>query len=401
MKVKYLLSISLASLMFASCSSNSVNNNAVSSDDDTPSLYKAYEDCWYTGMSVNQWEVAPQEGSNNHDYTGGFSLDQTKDWDIITKHFNWVVAENCMKCEVIHPEQNRYDFTLADQFVEKAKAAGLKVMGHNLIWHSQCAKWFHYDKDGNLVSADTLKARMKEHITSVLNHFKGKVDAWDVCNECFEDDGSFRNSLFYQILGPEYIELAFKYAQEADPDIELFYNDYSMNKASKIEGVCNYFKPLIENGLKVSAIILQGHIILEDGAQNIINQYDHSIKCVEALGIKTGFSELDLSILPNPFGFSGANVSDKLAYRPEMDPYREGLPKEKQDEVDEFWIDFYKMLLTHKDNIQRVGFWCLNDANSWKNDFPIRGRMDYATLFDRNNKAKSTIKKLVELRKEK
>lgn len=369
----------LAALLLASCGGA---QKAQTQDDSAPSLYKAYEDCWYTGVSVNQWEAADDKNIN---------------WEQINKHFNWVVAENCMKCEVVHPEQNRYDFTLADQFVNQAKAAGKKVMGHNLIWHSQCAKWFHYN-DGNLVSADTLKARMKEHITTILNHFRGRVDAWDVCNECFEDDGSFRNSLFYQILGEEYIELAFKYAAEADSTIELYYNDYSMNKASKVEGCCKYFKTLLDKGVKVSAIILQGHIILEDGAEQIINQYDHSLKCVEALGIKSGFSELDLSMLPNPYGFSGANVSDKLAYRPEMDPYRDGLPAEKQAEFDQFWIDFYKMLLKHKGNIQRVGFWCLTDANSWKNDFPIRGRMDYATLFDRNTQPKSTIKKLVDLR---
>lgn len=379
MKAKFLL-MPLAALLLASCGGA---QKAQTQDDSAPSLYKAYEDCWYTGVSVNQWEAADDKNIN---------------WEQINKHFNWVVAENCMKCEVVHPEQNRYDFTLADQFVNQAKAAGKKVMGHNLIWHSQCAKWFHYDNDGNLVSADTLKARMKEHITTILNHFRGRVDAWDVCNECFEDDGSFRNSLFYQILGEEYIELAFKYAAEADSTIELYYNDYSMNKASKVEGCCKYFKTLLDKGVKVSAIILQGHIILEDGAEQIINQYDHSLKCVEALGIKSGFSELDLSMLPNPYGFSGANVSDKLAYRPEMDPYRDGLPAEKQAEFDQFWIDFYKMLLKHKGNIQRVGFWCLTDANSWKNDFPIRGRMDYATLFDRNTQPKPTIQKLIDLR---
>ncbi len=114
-----------------------------------------------------------------------------------------------MKCEVIHPEENRYDFTLADQFVDKAKGAGMKVMGHCLIWHSQCARWFHFDEQGNLVSPEVLKARMKEHITTVVSHFKGRVDAWDVVNEAFEDDGSLRNSLFYQILGEEFIPLAF------------------------------------------------------------------------------------------------------------------------------------------------------------------------------------------------
>lgn len=368
----------------ASCGGNN-QPSTTDTQDGGQSLAKAYDKYWYTGVSVNQWEAA----SDNNP--------QTKHWPVITQHFNWVVAENCMKCEVVHPEQNRYDFTLADEFVNKANAAGLKVLGHCLIWHSQCAKWFHYDNGGNLVSADTLKARMKEHITTVVKHFKGRVCAWDVCNECFEDDGSPRNSLFYQILGTDFIKLAFEYAHEADPDAELYYNDFSMNKATKVEAVAKFFDPLVKAGLPLTAINMQGHIILEDGADQIISQYDHAIETIKAIGVKTGFSELDLSILPNPYGFSGANISDKFAYRPEMDPYKDGLPKEKQDEADNFWTGFYKMLLRHSDVITRVNFWCLNDGNSWRNDFPIKGRKDYATLFDRNTQPKPTVAKLIDL----
>lgn len=345
------------------------------------SLAEAYRDYWYTGVSVNQWEV---EG------------DQESHWDVITKNFNWVVAENCMKCEVIHPQEGVYDFTLADKFVDKAKAAGLKVQGHCLIWHSQCAPWFHFDKDGKLVSREELKKRMREHIYTIVSHFKGRIDAWDVCNECFEDDGSPRKSLFWQILGTDYIPLAFQYAHEADPNVQLFYNDYSMNKPAKVEGVANFFRPLIEQGLPVTAIGMQGHMILED-AKELLPQYDHSIKTIAALGVPTFFSELDLSVLPNPYGFSGANVSDRFTYTPEKDPFKEGLTKEKEAEINQYWVDFYKMLIPHKDNILRLNFWCLNDANSWRNDFPIQGRSDYATLYDRQNQPKGMIQEIINL----
>ena len=345
------------------------------------SLAEAYRDYWYTGVSVNQWEV---EG------------DQESHWDVITKNFNWVVAENCMKCEVIHPQEGVYDFTLADKFVDKAKAAGLKVQGHCLIWHSQCAPWFHFDKDGKLVSREELKKRMREHIYTIVSHFKGRIDAWDVCNECFEDDGSPRKSLFWQILGTDYIPLAFQYAHEADPNVQLFYNDYSMNKPTKVEGVANFFRPLIEQGLPVTAIGMQGHMILED-AKELLPQYDHSIKTIAALGVPTFFSELDLSVLPNPYGFSGANVSDRFTYTPEKDPFKDGLTKEKETEINQYWVDFYKMLIPHKDNILRVNFWCLNDANSWRNDFPIQGRSDYAPLYDRQNQPKGMIQEIINL----
>ena len=362
------------------------------------SLAEAYRDYWYTGVSVNQWQVkADLTGANEHDVTGQVSNDQTAEWPVIVNNFNWVVAENCMKCEVIHPKEGVYDFTLADKFVDKAKAAGLKVQGHCLIWHSQCAPWFHFDEDGKLVSPEVLKKRMREHIYTIVNHFKGRVDAWDVVNEAFEDDGSPRKSLFYQILGTDYIPLAFQYAHEADPNALLFYNDYSMNKATKVTGVANFFRPLIRQGLPVTAIGMQGHMILENGAEQIISQYDNSISTIAATGVPTFFSELDISVLPNPYGFSGANVSDRFAYRPEMDPYIEGLPKEMETAVDNFWVDFYKMLIRHRQDILRVNFWCLNDANSWRNDFPIRGRHDYATLFDRNSQPKPVIQKLIDL----
>ena len=359
----------------------------------------AYRDYWFTGVSVNQWQVAADlTGTNEHDVTGFIAGDQTNDWPAIVENFNWVVAENCMKCEVIHPQEGVYDFTLADQFVNKAKAAGLKVQGHCLIWHSQCAPWFHYDKDGKLVSPEVLKQRMREHIFTIVSHFKGRVDAWDVVSEAFEDDGTPRKSLFWQILGTDYIPLAFQYAHEADPSIQLFYNDFSMNKPTKVEGVANFFRPLIQQGLPVTAIGMQGHMIMEDNVNNsVIKQYEHSIETIASLGVPTFFSELDLSVLPNPFGFSGANISDKFAYRPEMDPYKNGLTREQEARMEQFWIDFYKMLIPHHKDILRVNFWCLNDANSWRNDFPIKGRTDYATLFDRQNKRKPVVDQLIEL----
>lgn len=360
-----------------------------------PTLRDAYRDYWDMGVSVNQWQVKAGAKSliTQQDFSKDTPADQTKDWETIVRHFNYVVAENCMKCEVIHPKEGVYDFTLADQFVNKARAAGLKVLGHCLIWHSQCAPWFHYDEQGNLVSPEVLKQRMREHIYTVVNHFKGRVQAWDVVNEAFEDDGTLRKSLFYQILGEDYIPLAFRYAHEADPNAELYINDYSMNKASKVEGVARFFAPLIRQGLPVTAIGMQGHMVLE--GNNYVEEYEHSIQTIRALGVKTFFSEVDLSVLPNPYGFAGANVSDRFAYRPEVDPYRDGLTADKQREVQDFWVRFFQMLTRHRDDILRVNFWCLSDGCSWRNDFPIKGRTDYATLFDRQGQPKPEVQAII------
>ena len=359
-------------------------------------LKEAYRDCWRTSVSVNQWQVKAETGAGNVSYTGQVGLDQTADWDVAVKHFDWVVAENCMKSEVIHPKEGIYDFTLADQFVDKARAAGLKVLGHCLIWHSQCAPWFHVDEQGQLVSKEVLKKRMKDHITTVMSHFKGRVDAWDVVNEAFEDDGTLRKSLFWKILGDDFIPLAFQYAHDADPTAELYYNDYSMFKKSKVEGVANFFRPLIDKGLPITAIGMQGHMILEDGP-GIIDDYEHSIETITSLGVPTFYSELDLSVLPNPYGFSGANVSDRFAYSAQMDPYVDSLPADKEEEATRFWEQFFTMLLRHKGDILRVGFWNINDRCSWRNDFPIRGRHDYATLFTRDNQPKAVVDRLIRL----
>ena len=156
-----------------------------------------------------------------------------KDAKIIASNFNSIVAENCMKSVEIQPKEGVFDFTLADKMIEFGEKNNQFVVGHCLIWHSQLPNWFCADENGNNVSADLLKKRMRDHIYTVVSRYKGRVHGWDVVNEAIEDNGDLRNSRFYQILGEEYIELAFKYAHEADPDAELYYNDYSMSKREK------------------------------------------------------------------------------------------------------------------------------------------------------------------------
>ncbi len=377
--------LAAAALVCASCGKPSAS-----------SLQEAYRDYFRMGVSVNQWEVkAEDQMKEGVTYSGASSLDQTADYPIIAKQFGWVVPENCMKCEVIHPEETRYDFTLADELVEKALANGQQVVGHCLVWHSQCAPWFFVGEDGNRVSAEVLKQRLHDHIFTILDHFRGKVAGWDVVNEAFEDDGTLRHSPFYEILGEEYIPLAFQYAHEADSTIELYYNDYSMYKPEKVKGVTDFFRPLIEQGLPIHAIGLQGHLFL--GAEDYVTLYERSIQEIAKLGLPSQFTEVDFSVLPNPYEQEGAEVSANFGYSPELDPYTDGLPAEQQEKADDFWVDFFKMLIRNKDNVLRVNFWCFNDANSWRNDWPVKGRTEYATLFDRQSQPKPTVQKLIDL----
>ena len=368
--------------------------------DSSIGLKDAYRDYWRMGVSVNQWEVkAETELDNRFDYSGATRLDQTADYPLIAKHFGWVVPENCMKCEVIHPSEGVYEFTLGDQMVDKALANGQHIVGHCLIWHSQCPNWFFVDDDGKRVSPEVLRQRMRDHIFTILGHYKGRVEAWDVVNEAFEDDGSIRRSPFYEILGEDFIPLAFQYAHEADPTVELYYNDYSMYKPKKLKAVLEFFRPLIKKGLPIHGIGMQGHLFLDD--QDYITLYDKAIQEIASLGLKSQFTELDLSVLPNPFAMEGANISANYAYNDEIDPYKKGLPTDIQEKADQFWIDFFTMLMRNKEHVLRINFWCLNDENSWRNDWPVKGRTEYATLFDRQSRPKTTVDKLIRLAIEK
>src|SRR5690606_33926074 len=154
---------------------------------------------------------------------------------ILKKHFNSIVTENEMKFESLQPEPNQFTFEAADAMIKFARDNGMATRGHALIWHRQTPDWVFQNEQGERASPEELRQRMRDHIFTVMQHFKGKVDAWDVVNEAIMDDGSMRTdqeesddqkSAFYGILGEAYIEEAFRLAREADPDAKLFYNDY-------------------------------------------------------------------------------------------------------------------------------------------------------------------------------
>lgn len=312
---------------------------------------------------------------------------------LILQQFNAIVAENCMKSEVIHPEENRYDFTLADQFVDFGTKNNLVLTGHTLIWHSQLAPWFCVDEKGQNVSPEVLKARMKEHITTIVSRYKGRIKGWDVVNEAIEDDGSYRKSKFYEILGEEYIPLAFQYAQEADPAAELYYNDFSMAHPGKRDGVVKLVKQLKERGLRIDAVGMQGHMTM-DFPQ--VSAFEESMLAFAATGAKVMITELDMTLLPAPNPNIGADVSASFEYKKEMNPYPDALP----DSVAQAWNarmgEFFRLFLKHKDIITRVTLWGTADPDSWRNDWPIKGRTDYALLFDREHQPKPVVKTIIQ-----
>jgi len=313
---------------------------------------------------------------------------------VAKEHFNSIVAENCMKSMYLQPEEGKFDFTEADQFVEFGENNNMFIIGHTLIWHSQAPDWLFVDEQGNDVSREVLIERMKDHITTVVSRYKGRIHGWDVVNEAILDDGAWRQTKFYEILGEDYVRLAFEFAHAADPDAELYYNDYSMAHEGRRNGIVAMVKSLQENGVKIDGIGMQGHFTMDFPT---LEEFEKSLLAFSGLGVKVMITELDMGVLPYPWEDAGANIADTLAYQRELNPYTEGLP----DSVYTAWSnrlnDFFELFLKHHDKISRVTLWGISDANSWKNYWPIKGRTDYPLLFDRNYQPKAVVKQIMDM----
>ena len=315
----------------------------------------------------------------------------TSSLKIVKRHFNSIVAENCMKSEEIQPREGEFFFDEADKFVNFGIENNMSIIGHCLIWHSQCPDWFFTDDKGNNVSPEILRQRMKTHISTVVGRYKGKIKGWDVVNEAIVEDGSYRKSKFYEILGEEFIPLAFQYAHEADPNAELYYNDYGMNVKGRREGVVKLIRSLKEKGLRIDAVGMQGHMGMD---YPDIKEFEESMLAFAAEGVKVMITEWDMSALPT--ARQSANISDTVAFRKSLNPYPDALP----DSVNTAWNkrmdEFFTLFEKHSDIVTRVTAWGVSDGDSWKNDFPVRGRKDYPLLFDRNYQPKDFIRKMIE-----
>ena len=355
---------------------------------------------WTNGEKSNNSEISPLKEAFADKFLIGTALNvpqitgqNPETMDVVREHFNAIVAENCMKSSRIQPEKAQFNFSLSDQFVKFGEKNDMSITGHTLIWHSQAPDWFFKDDEGNNVSRKVLIQRMEDHIKTVVGRYKGRVAGWDVVNEAILDDGSYRKSKFYEIIGKEYIKLAFQFAREADPDAELYYNDYSMAGKGKRKGVVRMVKNLQDQGVKIDGIGMQGHVGLEYPS---IKEFEKSIKAFSDLGVKVMVTEMDISVLPMPDPSDGAEISANYEYDKELNPYTEGLPDSINTNFEKRYLDFFKLFLKHQDVISRVTMWGVNDGNSWKNNWPVRGRTDYPLLFDRSNNPKPVVDKIIQ-----
>lgn len=315
--------------------------------------------------------------------------------DFAARQFSALTAENDMKWERIHPAEDVYDWEAADRLVKFCQANDIFLTGHTLIWHQQTPDWVFEDADGQPASRELLLARMKAHIDTVIGHFGGAVPSWDVVNEALNDDGSMRDTKWRRIIGDDYVEKAFEFAHQADPAAALYYNDYNLYKPEKRAGAVRLVKSVQASGVPVHGIGMQGHYGL--GHPDDLSMIDDSIKAFAVLG-EVMITELDMTVLPSPdAGDEGADLNVDLELNSKYNPYAGGLPADVQALQAQRYLDMFKIFLGNQASVSRVTFWGVNDAQSWRNDWPMQGRTDYPLVIDRNNALKPVAYELVKL----
>jgi endo-1,4-beta-xylanase len=357
------LSFAVAALLLMSCSNAKKAATATST---IPSLKETFKNDFLIGTALSAQQIEEKD-------TGAARL--------VPQQFNAATPENIMKAQIIHTQWDKYNFDPADKLVAYAKKNDIKITAHTLIWHSQTPAFLRGIKD-----ADSIKQYFVNHITAVSSRYDGKVYSWDVVNEALNEDGTLRNSIFRQKLGDDYIVEAFRLTQKAAPHTQLYYNDYNIEQPKKRAGAVAIIKKVQAAGVRIDGVGIQGHWHVDNVPMEEIEQ---SIKEFSALGIQVAFTELDISVLPNPRGrANSADISQTADYNAQINPYTKELPDSIQQKLATAYSKLFNLFLKYKNNISRVTFWGVNDGQSWLNGFPVRGRTNYPLLFDRQFKPK-------------
>ncbi|MEQ8847301.1 endo-1,4-beta-xylanase [Botrimarina sp.] len=305
--------------------------------------------------------------------------------NLVAEQFSVVTPENVMKWSLIHPTPDRYDFVAADALVEFAADNGLKVVGHTLVWHSQCPRWVFQDERGDPISRDALIERMRDHIHTVVGRYRGRVQGWDVVNEAILDDGAWRDTPWRRLIGDDYLDLAFRFAHEADPDTELYYNDFSMTKPGKRRAATGLVERFRRAGVPIHGVGLQGHWGLDYPSEQEI---DDALADYSKLGVHVMITELDIDVLPRPDEEQGADVGRGARRTDALDPYRDGLPESVQQTLADRYAACFRLFNRHADAITRVTFWGVDDGQTWHNNWPVPGRTAHSLIFDRQLRPK-------------
>ncbi|WP_116789212.1 endo-1,4-beta-xylanase [Flavobacterium psychrotrophum] len=366
---KIVVALTFAGSILVSCKS------VVQQSENEPRVIKtAFKDKFYIGVAVNRQQAVGKDATGQN---------------IIKQHFNSLSPENDLKWEKIHPKPEVYDFTAADAYVNFGTQNNMFTIGHTLVWHSQTPDWVFEDYKGKPLTREALLTRLEEHINTVVGRYKGKIKGWDVVNEALNEDGTLRDSKWLKIIGEDFIAKAFEFAQKADPEAELYYNDYNLYKAEKRAGAVRIIKSLKGKGIKITAVGEQAHYSL---AEPDIATVEKTIIDFAATGVAVNFTELDINVLPDGGATNTADVSNTAQYSEKYNPYVKGLPVNVIDSLASRYGSLFRLFVKYDASIDRITFWGLTDGDSWLNDWPIRGRTNYPLLYNRDFTIKQPVK---------
>jgi endo-1,4-beta-xylanase len=381
-KIIRFFTISSLSFLLLACAENSSDNKVedpITTELDL-SLRSEFENQFMIGAALNKDQILGSE-------SGTLAL--------VQQQFNSLTAENEMKWESMQPTRGNFKFGSADALANLAEQHDSFFVGHTLVWHAQTPNWVFTDNNGQTRSKQDLTIIMEEHIAKVAGRYQGQVNGWDVLNEAFNEDGTKRQSKWLEILGEDYIAEVFTLASIHAPNAELYYNDYNLFKPEKRAGVVAMAKDLIDRGIKIDGIGIQGHYALD---YPDLAELEASIIAFAELGLKVMITELDVSVLPFPDEANqGADVSQNFALQEQYDPYRNGIPESINNQLGQRYKQLFELFLTHSDKISRITFWGVHDGQSWRNYWPMQGRTDYPLLINRDKKLKPWVAELTAL----
>ena len=361
------------------------------SADKPAALKDVFQDHFLVGTAINRSHATGTGGGRR----GQELVD--KDIALAKQQFNQITAENDMKWQLIHPREGAdgYDFGPADALVEFGEKNGMYLVGHTLVWHSQTPNWvfagtnpppesadagtgrgsFGRGYTGPRASREQLLERMRDHIHTIVGRYKGKVKSWDVVNEALADGGPenvLRNSLWLQVIGPDFIAKAFQYAHEADPDAILRYNDYGLENPVKIQKLVTLIKSLQEQNVPIHAIGTQAHLNISTAG---FEQMDRALTEIAKLGLPIHVTELDVNSAQGGQRGTGADIAANAATT------QGGLVAEADGRLARAYEGIFRAFMKHRDTVKVVTFWGVNDAVSWR-------RAGNPLLFDGNNQPK-------------
>ncbi len=281
---------------------------------------------------------------------------------LLSSQFNSLVAENAMKPSRLQPQEGRFEFAAADAVVSFAAEHTMAVRGHTLLWYKGTPDWFWTTRAGRPASRDLVLSRLQTHIDTVVGRYHGSVHAWDVVNEVVDPAQSdcLRHDQWWSVVGPDYIEAAFRFAHAADPEARLYLNDFSTTEARKRKCLVRVVRGLQARAVPLHGIGHQMHVSLYYPRPAAV---DRTLRLFANLGLENQITELDMSL----YRKDRKTLSDSRSNLLKMQGAR--------------YRALMRVFLAHPD-VNAVTWWGVSDAHSWRTS---AAKIDEPLLFDADN----------------